>query len=426
MTTDLYRMLPPEGIKIFLVLSLAFLLGLEREEHKEAGTEYGFGGVRTFPLIGLIGYAVALIAGHENLPVVLGLAVVAAFLLVSYWHKLQVSGAAGVTSEISALATYLVGALVAREQFWVATTLAVAGLLLLELKTALERLTKRIAPGETLTFAKFLMLTAVVLPVLPNQPFGPVAINPFKTWLVVVAVSAVSYGSYVIQRLTKDRGGLVLAAVLGGAYSSTVTTLVLARRAAREARPHLVSGSTLMASGMMYVRLAVLVGLFNPALLAILGVPFAVLAVVALGAGWLWSRVPDGQAGDVRREFDPRNPLELRAALLFGAVFLAMLVLTHLVVTRLGHLGLYSLATLMGATDVDPFVMGLTQGAASRAPMTAAAAAIVVAASSNNLMKGVYAYAACDRATGVMSVTLLALLAVAGLAPLGLLWYWGG
>src|SRR5579864_5429684 len=237
MTTDVYRMLPPEGIKIFLVLSLAFLLGLEREEHKAAGTEYGFGGVRTFPLIGLIGYAVALTAGTDTLPVVLGLAVVAAFLLVSYWHKLQVSGAAGVTSEISALATYLVGALVAREQFWVATTLAVTGLFLLELKAALEGLARRIAPGEILTVAKFLLLTAVVLPVLPNQPFGPVAINPFKTWLVVVAVSAVSYGSYVIQRITKGQGGIALAAVLGGAYSSTVTTLVLARRAAREARP---------------------------------------------------------------------------------------------------------------------------------------------------------------------------------------------
>jgi uncharacterized membrane protein (DUF4010 family) len=418
MATDLYRLIPPEGIKIFLVLSLAFLLGLEREEHKAAGTEYGFGGVRTFPLIGLIGYAIALIAGDDRLPIVVGLAVVAAFLLLSYWHKLQSAGAAGVTSEISALATYLVGALIARDEFWVATTVAVAGLFLLELKAALEGLTKRFPPGEILTFTKFLLLTAVVLPVLPNQAFGPAAINPFKTWLVVVAVSAVSYGSYVIQRLTRQQGGITLAAVLGGAYSSTVTTLVLARRAALDARPHLLSGSTLMASGMMYFRLAALVGLFNPRLLAMLGVPFALLAVVALGAGWLWSRVPDGRAGGVARGFDPRNPLELSAALLFGAIFLAMLVLTHLVVAHLGHAGLYSLATLMGATDVDPFVMGMTQGAGGAMPVTSAAAAIVVASSSNNLVKGFYAYAASDRTTGRMSLALLALLAAAGLVPL--------
>ena len=337
--SDVYRMVPPDAIKILLVLFLSFLLGLEREEQKAAGAEYAFGGVRTFPLIGLIGYATALLAGDPFLPVALGLAVVAAFLLVSYAHKLRSSGTAGVTSEISALTTYLVGALVARDRFWIATTLSVAGLFLLELKTALEGLTKRIAPDEVLTFTKFLLLTAVILPVLPNQALGPVPINPQKAWLVVVAVSAVSYGSYVIQHVTKGQGGIALSAVLGGAYSSTVTTVVLAKRAAREARPHLLSGSTLMVSGMMYLRLAALVGLFNPRLLALLGIPFVLLAALALGVGWLWSRVPDGRPGDVSRELEPRNPLELGAALLFGVLFLAMLVITHVVVTYLGRGG---------------------------------------------------------------------------------------
>ncbi|MGE5242916.1 MAG: MgtC/SapB family protein [Betaproteobacteria bacterium] len=421
--TDLYRMVPPEGIQILLVLFLAFLLGLEREEHKAAGAEYAFGGVRTFPLIGLIGYAIALLAGDQFLPVAVGLAVVAAFLLVSYSHKLQSSGTAGVTSEISALATYLVGALVARDRFWTATTLSVAGLFLLELKAALEGLTKRIAPDEILTFTKFLLLTAVILPVLPDRAYGPIPINPLRAWLVVVAVSAVSYGSYVIQRVTKGQGGIALSAVLGGAYSSTVTTVVLARRAAREARPHLLSGSTLMASGMMYLRLAALVGLFNHRLLALLGVPFAILAVLALGIGWLWSRLPDGRSGDVSRELVPRNPLELGAALLFGALFLAMLVATRVVVMYLGRGGLYSLAAVMGVTDVDPFIMGLTQAAGSATAVSAAAVAIVTAASSNNLFKGIYAYAASDRRTGRMSLALLVALGIAGLAPIAWLWH---
>jgi uncharacterized membrane protein (DUF4010 family) len=420
---DLYQALPPEGVKIVLVLFLAFLIGLEREEHKAIGAEYTFGGVRAFPLIGLIGYATAFLAGDQMLPVAVGLAVVAAFLLLSYSHKLQTSATAGVTSEVSALMTYLVGVLVARNQFWMATTLSVAGLLLVELKVALEGMTKRIASDEILTFTKFLLLTAVILPLLPNQALGPIPINPFKTWLVVVAVSAVSYGSYVIQRVTKGQGGVALGAVLGGAYSSTVTTLVLARRAAREARPHLLSGSTLMASGMMYLRLAALVGLFNARLLAILGVPFAVLAALALGAGWLWSRVPDERAGEITRASEPQNPLELGAALLFGVLFLAMLFITHLVVTSLGLGGLYSLAAIMGITDVDPFIMGMTQAAGGVTPVAAAATAILVAASSNNMVKGIYAYAASDRKTGMMSLTLLVALAVAGLAPLAWVWH---
>lgn len=262
---EFYQWLPPEGIKILVVLFLSFLVGLEREEHRASGG-YSFGGVRTFPLIGLIGYAVAFLSGGELLPMTIGFAVVGGFLMLSFHHKLTSDQTPGVTSEMSGLVTYLVGTLVYKEQFWIATAVCVASTLLLELKVYLEKLTTRIAPGEILTFTKFLLLTVVILPVLPNQEFGPFAINPFKTWLVVVAVSTVSYGSYVIQRLTTERG-VVLSAILGGAYSSTVTTVVIARRAKREKHPHLFSGGTLIACGVMYARLTVLLALFNHALM---------------------------------------------------------------------------------------------------------------------------------------------------------------
>ena len=258
----------------------------------------------------------------------------------------------------------------------------------------------------------------MILPVLPNREFGPFAINPAKAWLVVVAVSTVSYGSYVIQKVTKGQGGVLLAALLGGAYSSTVTTVVLAKRAKRENRPHLFSGVTLVASGMMYLRLAGLVTIFNRNLIAILGVPFLVLAGASIACGWLWSRVPDARAGDVEREFEPKNPLDLSAALGFAVLFVTMLVATHLVVTYLGKAGVYSLAALMGVTDVDPFIMGMTQAGGGNAPLAVAAAAILIAASSNNLVKGIYAYSLSDRKTGVLSLSLLAALAAAGLTPL--------
>jgi uncharacterized membrane protein (DUF4010 family) len=411
---ELYRWLPPEGVKIVLVLFLSFLIGLEREEHKAGGDHYTFGGVRTFPLIGLIGYTIALLSGGQLLPVTLGFAVVAAFLMLSYWHKLEGSSSAGVTTEMSGLATYLVGALVYHEQFWIATTLSVAGVFLLELTTALESLTKRVPGEEILTFTKFLLLTAVILPVLPNQEFGPFQINPFKTWLVVVAVSAVSYGSYVIGRLTKG-GGVVLAAILGGAYSSTVTTLVLARRAAREHQPHLFSGATLIASGMMYLRLAVLLALFNWGLFVALGPAFGVLAGAAIGIGWLWSRRSDPDAHKVRREYEPKNPLELRVAFTFAALFLAMLVATHWAIAHLGKTGVYSLAAIMGVVDVDPFIMGMTQSGAS---LPLAAGGVLIVASSNNLAKGIYAFVLSDRKTGIESLALLTGLSILGLASL--------
>jgi uncharacterized membrane protein (DUF4010 family) len=415
---DLYRLFPPEGAKILLVLFLSFLTGLEREEHKAGNEKYSFGGVRTFPLIGLIAYAVSFLANGQILPVVLGFAVVSGFLMLSYQHKVQTAAFAGITSEMSALTTYVAAALVYREQFWIATTLTVASMLLLELKTTLEGLTGRIAPEEILAFTKFLLLTAVILPVVPNQDFGPFAINPAKAWLVVVAVSTVSYGSYVIQKVTRGQGGVLLAGLLGGAYSSTVTTVVLARRASRENRPHLFSGVTLMASGMMYVRLAGLVALFNRNLISALGLPFAILAATALVLGWLWTRLPDSKTGTVPREFEPRNPLELRAALFFAVLFVTMLVATHWVATYLGQAGVYSLAAVMGVTDVDPFIMGMTQEGGTTTSLPIAECAILIAAASNNLVKGTYAYSMSDRKTGIQSLALLAGLAAAGLTPL--------
>ena len=418
MLADFYRLLPPEGAKILLVLFLSFLTGLEREEHKAGNEQYSFGGVRTFPLIGLIAYSVSFLAGGQILAVILGFAVVAGFLMMSYRHKLQTAAFAGMTTEMSALTTYVAAALVYREQYWIATTLTVASVLLLELKATLEGLTRRIPGEEIFTFTKFLLLTAVILPVLPNQEFGPFRINPAKTWLVVVAVSTISYGSYVIQKVTKGHGGVLLAALLGGAYSSTVTTVVMAKRAARENRPHLFSGATLIASGMMYLRLAVLVTLFNRNLLMMLGLPFIVLAAAAVLIGWLWTRLPDTRTEPVQREFEPKNPLEMRAALLFAGLFLAMLIVTHLAVTHLGSAGVYSLGALMGIADVDPFIMGMTQEGGTTTPLNVAASAILIAAASNNLMKGVYAYSLSDRQTGRQSFAFLAALAVAGLMPL--------
>jgi uncharacterized membrane protein (DUF4010 family) len=415
---ELYQRLPPEALKIVLVLFLSFLIGLEREEHKMAVSSYSFGGVRTYPLIGLIGYSIALLSGTQLLPLTIGFLVIAAFLLLSYWHKLSSAEAAGITSEMSALTTFLAGALVYYGHFWIATTLSVASLLLLDLKAALEKLAVRIAPREILTFAKFLLLTGVILPALPNQQFGRFHINPFKTWLVVVAVSTISYGSYVLQTLTKEQGGAVLAASLGGAYSSTVTTVVMARRAAREQYPHLFAGSILIASGVMYLRLIVLLALFNRQLMSLLALPFLILAGLAVGIGWLWTRRAEASAQAVKRKFEPKNPLGLFTAFLFAVLFLAMLIATQLAVTYLGRAGVNTLAVIMGVTDVDPFIMGMTQAAGTLTPLKVAAAAVLIAAASNNFVKGIYAYSLADRKTGVQSLLLLTTLAAVSLAPL--------
>lgn len=418
MYAEMLQWLPPGGIQIILVLFLSFLIGLEREEHKASTEQYAFGGVRSFPLIGLIGYSMALLSGPELALLGLGFAVVAAFLVLSYWHKLSSTSTAGITSELSGLTTYVVGALVYHEQYWIATAISVASLLLLELKAQLENLAQRMAPREIFTFTQFLLITAVILPMLPNRDFGPFHLNPYKAWLVVVAVSAVSYGSYVCTRVSKGRGGILLTAILGGAYSSTVTTVSLAKHAERDSRPNLLSGAILMASGVMYLRLLLLIGVFNHALFGILAPWFLVLSACGLGVGWVWAHRPDPENGNPVAEAAPRNPLEPVSALIFSAVFVATMTATGFVVSYAGAHGVLTLAAVMGVTDVDPFILGMTQTAGSTTPLSLAAMSVVVATASNNLVKGLYSYGWADRATGRRSLVLLAGLSLLGLLPL--------
>ena len=416
MPQQLLALVPVEAYQLVLVLFLSFLIGLEREELKRGGKRV-FGGVRTFPLLGAMGYVLALISRDHVFGVVMGLVVVAAFMVVSYWNKIQASSEAGITTELSGLLIYLVGALVHLGRIWFASALVVASLLLLELKTALEGLTERIEPEEVTAFTKFLLLTWVILPMVPNQDFGPYRINPFKTWVVVVAVSGVSYASYLLLKWVRGRGGIYLSGVLGGLYSSTITTVVLARRAASGHNPHDYSGSILTASGFMYLRIIVLVWLFNAALARSLAPTFAGLALLAVGVGWFWHRRPDEASQDAPAPTQAHNPLELRTAFLFAALFVLMLVATRLAVEKLGETGIFSLAAIMGVSDVDPFIMGMTHEAGLSTSMHLAAMGILIAAAANNLIKGCYAFSLARGRAGRWSLGLLAGLGVLGMLP---------
>jgi uncharacterized membrane protein (DUF4010 family) len=417
----LSQILPPDGVKILLTLFLCFLIGLEREEHRssaEGAPRYSFGGVRTFPLIGLIGYSMSLLSGGQLLPLTVGFAVIGAFLWLSYRHKLEVYNEAGVTTEMSGLVTYVIGALVSREQFWIATTIAILSILLLELKSFLENLSTKIPAVEIFTFTKFLLLTFVIFPIVPDKDYGPYSINPFKAWLIVVAISGVSYGSYLIEKWAKGKGGVRLAAFLGGAYSSTFTTFVMAKQARNAKTPHGYAGAILIASGVMYFRFLILIGLFNAQLAQRILWPFLVLGAIGVGGGWLWSGLPDGAGTGAEVGYSTKNPLELASALLLAVIFVGMLVAMNYALIHMGRVGIYGLAALTGLAPVDPFIMGLTQTAGKLTPMGLAAGGVVVASASNNFAKAFIALFFADPKTGRQSLVLLLGLTALGLLPL--------
>src|SRR5258705_2549479 len=342
-TDKLVQMLPPDGVKFLLTLFLCSLIGLEREERRAAGQRYSLGGVRTFPLIGLIGYAWALLSEGQFFPLTGGFAVIGSFLWLTYRHKLDSYNEAGVTTEMSGLVTYVVGALVSRDQLWIATTLAVLSILLLELKEFLESLTTKIPATEIFTFTKLLLVTFVLLPIVPDRDYGPFGVNPFKALLIVGAISGVSYGSYLLEKAAKGKGGVRLAALLGGAYSSTFTTFVIARRSREAKTPHCYSGAILVASGVMYFRFLALIAIFNTELMRRLLFPFLILGVIGVAGGWAWSNLPDGDGKGAEAGYLSKNPLELTSAFSLAVVVVVVVVAMIFAPGPLGPGGSYGL-----------------------------------------------------------------------------------
>ena len=401
----------PELTGFVLTLALSLLIGFEREELRSDRPSVFFGGVRTFPLIALSGFLLAIAFPTNPLPLATGLVVIGALLVVSHSATLG-SGQAGITTEVAAVLTYALGAAVALRLYWVSIAIAVVAVLLLHEKQALEGLAERIPRYELGTLIRFLLLTGVILPAVPNHAFTVFQINPFKIWLVVVAVSAISYLSYLLRLRWGSDAGLLLAGLLGGAYSSTATTVALARQSRECTRvPTRFSGAILAATGVMYIRLWILLELFAPPLARPLTGLFWGLGLTAVAVGSLLAR---GQASaEASPPTGPRrlamNPLELTSAFTFAGLFLVVLVVTRVVADRFGNAGVLLLSGIMGLTDVDPFIMGLTQSAGHGVLLATAALAVVIAAASNNVMKGIYAVIFGNRQAGRLALLLLTL-----------------
>jgi len=192
----------------------------------------------------------------------------------------------------------------------------------------------------------------------------------------------------------------------------------MAKQARNAKTPHGYAGVILIASGVMYFRFLVLIGLFNAQLAQRLLWPFLALGAIGVAGGWLWSGLPDGGGTSAEVGYSTKNPLELVSALLLAVVFVAMLVAMNYALIHMGRVGIYGLATLTGLAPVDPFIMGLTQTAGKLTPMGLAAGGVVVASASNNFAKAFIALFFADPKTGRQSLALLLGLTALGLLPL--------
>ncbi len=409
----------PENLA--LVLGLSFFFGLAFEEFYVRSPKKRPGGVRTFPLLALSGAGLYLLDPVHVAAFCAGLIVLGAWLYAYYHARWSEGGPAtepggGLIIPVCNLIAYLLGPVALTQPHWVAVSFAVSAVLLLGARESLHSLAQKLPAEEIMTAGKFLVLTGIVLPLLPNHPVTKLsAITPHQVWLAVVVVSTLSYASYLIRRYVSPEKGLLAASILGGLYSSTATTVVLSKQGKEGAfsSPGIHSGIVL-ATALMYLRLCVVVAIFNLKLAMALSPYMFGLFLSGLMLAWVCARNGMKQeAGEIAMQ---TNPLELSAALLFAFLFVAISLASTWVNGEFGQSGIYWLASIVGVTDIDPFVLSLAQGGAGGAAQHVLEAAILIASSSNNILKAVYAAVFMGVRASLPAAASLVLLSLAGIA----------
>jgi uncharacterized membrane protein (DUF4010 family) len=408
------------ALRFAAALGLGVLIGLERERTQP---ETRFAGVRTFGLISLAGAIAAYVDDVLARPL-LALALfagVAALVVVSTVTTAR-RGDIGITTEVSALIAFLLGFLCVDGNVPLAAGLAVASGGVLALKEWLHGLARRIESADVEATLKFAIVTVIILPLVPNQTFGPPpldVINPYQIWWMVVLISGVNFASYILVKAVGAEHGIGLTGLLGGLGSSTAVSLGFAQRSRTqpEQGPALAVG-ILLAWSVMFFRVVLLVAVIAPALAWDLAARLGVVGGVTLVTALLLHR---RQEGGVRASVAAgANPFELGQAIRFGLLFGVVSFVAKAAQVYFGDAGLYLAGGLAGLTDVDAISLSMAQLAqAEPASEGVVARTILIAVLSNTVVKGAMAmFMGAPALRGVMLPSTVAILAVGALAAL--------
>jgi len=413
-------LLDPLLIKYALIIGLSLFFGLAFEEFHALTRLARPGGIRTFPLLAIAGGLLYSLDTERKLALVAGLLILGAWLLASYWRQLdEMETDARYRVELVApicnLLAFLIGPATLALPAWLVIGVTVTAVLLLTARERLHALAQQVEMREIGTAARFLILTGIVLPLLPNEPVTTLtAITPYKAWLALLAVCTLSYASYLLQRFFASADSNLAVALLGGLYSSTATTVVLARAARAEPSSNAVAqAGIILATAVMYLRILAIVAVFDRQLALALAPALLVFCVAGLAmAGWQYRRA---RGSAPAHKMEPRNPLELGAAAVFALLFVFVSVATQWARGQFGAAGVDALAAVIGFTDIDPFVLSIAQGGAGAMPEASATVAILIAISSNNILKAAYTIGFAGWRASLAAATTLIALAAAGL-----------
>lgn len=399
-----------------LALFLGFLIGLERERDKQLV----FAGMRTFALISLLGATLAFASEQFAGPwlFIVGFATVSAFSLLAHFQGFE-TGHIGITTEVVFMLSYVLGAMIYWDMLTLAGAITVIVVLVLSFKPNLQSFLMHIDREDILAGLEFAIVWVIVLPILPDQTYGPFdVLNPREIWLMVVFVAGINLASYVLSQVYGAQRGIGITGILGGMISSTAVTFEFAHRSRKEEERHNALLFTLaisVASTGMFFRIVALTMVINPALgLALTGSMLVGAVISAAGALVIWQRVRRTQETLTKTPgAETRSPFALRPAIQFGVIFAIVLLASKAAEVYLGSAGAYLSGIVGGVAGMDAVTLSMAKLAGTAIPQVTAVRSVALGAAANMLFKGVIAALLGRDAVRYRILPLFALTAVA-------------
>jgi len=388
--------IPALFVHFLLTAAFSFIVGLEqRKQHPENDEMITFGTDRTFVFIGLLGFVLLIADPVGRYLYMLGAIAVCVLLGIFYYQKIKIRNNFGLTTVLLALLTYTIPLVVTTQPSWLTMLFFVLVLVLSESKGAIIGFSQKIDRSEFITLAKFLIIAGIILPALPDkQLFTFLNLSPYKVWLAIVVISGISYLSYILRKFVFPDAGLLLTGLFGGLYSSTATTIILARKSREtESNQREYAAAIIIATAMMFLRIYILILIFNRPVGITVTPWFILMFFISLGTAYYFYtgfKKIEKTAAVTKNILEDKNPLEFKVAIVFALLYIFFSFITQYTLQNFGTNGLNILSFVVGFTDIDPFLLNLFQGKYEVTQLLIGMATFQ-AILSNNILKMFYA-----------------------------------
>lgn len=400
-----------------IALAIGLLIGLERGwRTRDQNEGMRVAGLRTYGLISLLGGLSGILTQQVDTYlmgfVFLGLTSV---LLLAYSKSLDKFKDYSITGTIASLTTFTLGALTVYGHITLAAASAVVLTSLLGFKPLLHGWMKKLEQHELHATLKLLLISVVILPILPDQNYGPwAAFNPYHIWWMVVLIAGISYLGYFAIKIVGNQHGPVLTGALGGLVSSTAVTLNLSKLSTQYPNmENVLAAGILTACATMFARTLLLTSIMNPTLFRALLPALLVMSIFTYFVAFLlWQ---NGREFRTTEQITLENPFQLGMALKFGAFLVVIMLLSNLLKIYFGDMGTYFLAATSGLADVDPITLSISQMSNGGLNVSVAAKAILIAVSVNSGIKSIFSWVVGSLALAVRVGGTLVGAVVAGL-----------